>query len=160
MRIKSFQCTFLVCWITWTKIVTAFGVGSVNKVSRTCHMKVSTAAKQRSALYIRATHDAASESSASSSSLLWKQTISKIWNDSRAVTTNSVVAGLTGYYFYKGLLSISNASGFWKLEGDIILRPLSIATWSGELIGCVKIVVQLFLLLLVLLTYGLVMFSS
>lgn len=49
----------------------------------------------------------------------------------------SIVVGLSSYYFYKGLYSISSAVTFWKAEGDLILKPLSVATWSAELIGYV-----------------------
>jgi hypothetical protein len=51
----------------------------------------------------------------------------------------SIIIGLSSYYFYKGLSSISSSVSFWKSEGDMILAPLSVATWSGELIGYVSI---------------------
>ena len=49
----------------------------------------------------------------------------------------SIVVGLSSYYFYKGLYSINSAISFWNAEGDLILKPLSVATWSAELIGYV-----------------------
>jgi hypothetical protein len=61
-----------------------------------------------------------------------------IWNDDlRNKTTATLVAGLALYYLYKGFLSASGATRFWKREGGMMLQPLSIATWSGELIGYV-----------------------
>jgi hypothetical protein len=47
----------------------------------------------------------------------------------------TVIIGLSSYYFYKGLYSISSSISFWKAEGDLILKPFSVATWSAELIG-------------------------
>jgi hypothetical protein len=47
----------------------------------------------------------------------------------------TVIIGLSSYYFYKGLYSISSSVNFWKAEGDLLLKPFSVATWSAELIG-------------------------
>ena len=56
-------------------------------------------------------------------------------NQLSSLISASVIIGLSSYYFYKGIYSISSSVSFWKAEGDLILKPLSVATWSAELIG-------------------------
>ena len=78
-----------------------------------------------------------SEPSQWSLSLLFERVRIKDRHQLSSIVSAAVIIGLSSYYFYKGLYSISSSVSFWKAEGDLILNPMSVATWSAELIGYV-----------------------
>ena len=75
--------------------------------------------------------------SAWSPSSLFKSIWIKDRRQLASIVRASVIIGLSSYYFYKGLYSISSSVSFWKAEGDLILHEQSVATWGAELIGYV-----------------------
>ena len=90
---------------------------------------------------LQAIHEPQSDSTSSKSlshwspSSLFQSLRIKDRNQLSSLISASVIIGLSSYYFYKGIYSISSSVSFWKAEGDLILKPLSVATWSAELIG-------------------------
>jgi hypothetical protein len=129
MKILQFFC--LACWAFGAK---AFSVGRRGRFPTGVRSVIATSTR-RSVFQIRATHEDLAEP-ATPSSQSFKHFISNIWTDDlRNKTTKTLVTGLALYYLYKGFLSASGATRFWKREGGMILQPLSVATWSGELIG-------------------------
>ena len=138
MRFHFLPCICLVWWTFWTE-VNAFGVARAGRFPILVGSAVAVA-KRQSVVLLRTTHEDLSESSVSSLSSL-KQSMLNLWNDNlRNKSTAAVVTGLALYYLYKGFLSASGSSRFWKREGGMIVPPLSVASWSGELIGYVYLI--------------------